>query len=300
MKRKLVKQGAATLMISIPSKWAKQFNLDKGDELEVEEEGNKLVLGLEGKKFKKQAEINLSSLTESSIRTVMTNAYRIGYDKIKLKFSDKKAFETIREVVNKNLLGFEIIKKEENHCEIENITEPSGEHFQNLLTKVFLNIDDLFIVTEKMMSGEKREFEDIERNIQKFDNFCRRVLSKGNHLEMHPLQWTFHAELIHAQRELYLLLRHLSKSKKKSSKDDFKLLESCKNIFDMVKEAYTKREIHLLEKIHDLNSDISKEAEKLLEKEKNAIIIHHIYSAARKFYLCNSPLMGIFILEKKD
>ena len=33
MKRKLVKQGAGTMMISLPTKWIKENNLDKGDEV---------------------------------------------------------------------------------------------------------------------------------------------------------------------------------------------------------------------------------------------------------------------------
>ena len=35
--RKLVKQGTATLMVSLPAKWIKQQELEKGSQVEVEE-----------------------------------------------------------------------------------------------------------------------------------------------------------------------------------------------------------------------------------------------------------------------
>lgn len=295
MRRKIVKQGAATMMISLPSKWIKKHNLSKGDELEIEERDGSVVLSLEPSKHKREVTINLSSLTESSIRTLITNAYRIGYDRIKLNFSHKSVLDVIKEVVEKNLLGFEIIKATENSCEMESVTEPSSDQFANIFSKVFLNIDELFIISENMLKGEKHEFEDIERNIQKYDNFCRRVISKGQLQAEGTLLWTFHNELIHAQREIYFLLRYLSKNKVKSNKEIDLLLKSCKKIFDVLKEGYQKKEISSLERVHEIDKEIAKEALHLMQKEKNSIVAHYIYSAARTFYLASSPLMAVLL-----
>ena len=73
MKRKLVKQGAATLMVSIPSKWAKANNLDKGDEVELDEFRNRLVLSVDGTSQRSERIIEINSLTESTIRTLITS-----------------------------------------------------------------------------------------------------------------------------------------------------------------------------------------------------------------------------------
>ena len=43
MKRKLVKQGPATLMVSLPVKWLQSQNLNKGDEVDIEVKDNKIV-----------------------------------------------------------------------------------------------------------------------------------------------------------------------------------------------------------------------------------------------------------------
>jgi phosphate uptake regulator len=300
-KRKLVKQGAATLMVSIPSKWAKKFNLDKGDEVEVEEKGNSLVLGIEGKKAKTETELNLTSLTETSVRTLITNAYRLGYDKILLNYKEKSTLDTIKDVVEHNLVGFEISKNENNKILIENITEPSADQFNNIFSKIFMNIDELFIIAEKMMLGQKNQsYRDVELKIQQFDNFCRRIITKKNLHEEYLLQWVFHSELIHAQRYIYLMLDYLNKNKVKPDKQEAKLIEEAKKIFDTLKEAYYKKDISLLEKIHDLNKEmVYKHCYNAMENGKEVIINHNLTCAIRGFYLASSPLIGLFMSQKK-
>ena len=54
MKRKLVKQGAATMMISLPSKWIKENSLEKGSEVELEEEGSSVMISVDKKEKKKE------------------------------------------------------------------------------------------------------------------------------------------------------------------------------------------------------------------------------------------------------
>lgn len=300
MKRKLVQQGASTMMISLPSKWVKENKLGKGSEVELEEKNSKIIIGLEAEKTKKDIEINLSSLTESSVRTVITNVYRLGYDKIKINFKDKSVLKTIQEILNKNLIGFEITKRTDSFCEIENITEPSREQFDNIFSKIFLNIDELLIIAEQALQNKKVEFEEIERKIQQFDNFCRRVIAKNNSNNF-DLVWAFHSELIHGQREIYHMLRFTAKNKIKTDKETLLMLEHCKKIFEKLKEAYTKKDIALLEHIHSLEKEIIyKEGYRAINKSNNPVVIHHLMNAIRNFYLASSPLIGITIVQGEE
>ena len=284
------------MMISLPSKWIKANKLEKGDEVDVEEKTNSLIIGLDTKQISKKTEINLGSLTESSIRTILTNAYRLGYDKIKLNYQSSEALKHIKNIIDNNLVGFEIIKKTDKSCEIENITEPSKEQFDNILSKVFLNIDELFEIIFLRLKGKKQEFEQTEQKIQRFDNFCRRVIAKYE-LENSNLRWAFHSELIHAQRELYHLLRYLEKNKTKENKDISYLLEKSKEIFELLKKAYNEKNISLLEKIHDMEKElIYKEGYSFFKQ--SPVIIYHLLNSIRNFYLASSPLIGIFIVQE--
>lgn len=295
MRRKIVKQGAATMMVSLPAKWVKKNHLEKGDEVDIDEVGKSVVISNVAKDVKRQTEINLGSLTESSVRTILTNTYRLGYDHIKINFKDKKILNIIDGVIKTQLIGFEITKKTDTYCEIENITEPARDQFDNIFSKVFLNIDELFEIAEKMLTGGRADFLDTEQKIKQFDNFCRRVISKSN-FDDSVLRWVFHNELIHAQRDIFHMLGYISKNKIKVTKDTINLLHDCKKVYELLKKAYKEKDMGDLEKIHDIQKEIVFErGHILLKKGKNRVIKHYLLSAVRNFYLASSPLSGMLV-----
>ncbi|MCK4520988.1 MAG: AbrB/MazE/SpoVT family DNA-binding domain-containing protein [Nanoarchaeota archaeon] len=301
MKRKLVKQGAATMMISLPAKWIKQFKLDKGDEVEIEPIDNNLLVSVGGIKKKLETELNITNRTESSIRTLITNTYRLGYDRVKVYFNDKTSFDVLSNVVKTRLLGFDVIKKEKNQCIIESITEPSMEQFDVLFNKIFYNIVELFEIIEKRLNKKETNmnYEEIEEKIQQYDNFCRRVIMKKNisNKESH-LSWAFLTLVIHGQRELYHLSRFLDKNNVNISNRVLDLLNKAKNIFNLLKTAYQKKDIKVTENIHEIEKDlIYKKAYSLFseKKGKEMIIIYHLSSSIRNFYLAASPLAGLLV-----
>jgi len=291
MKRKIVKQGAATLMISLPSKWARKLGLKKGDEVDIEEQENSLLVSLNGGKTKLETEISLTGMAESSIRTIMTNAYRTGYDRIKVNFSNEEQFKVLQDTIRTRLLGFDVIKKEKNSCVVENITEPSSEQFDNLLQKVFMNIDELFEISMQRLKGGKpvSDYKDTEARIQQYDNFCRRVMAKKSERKS-QLFWTFLALVVHGQRDLYHLNKYLDRAKEKD-KDALGLLADSKAIFDMIVDAYAKKSIQILEQVHEFHE----KAMPKFQRSMKSPAIYHITSSMRNFYLSASPLMGWLI-----
>src|SRR3989344_1107667 len=106
MKRKLVQQGTSTLMVSLPSKWIKQNNLTKGSEVDVDEKGSELIISPDEKNNKIMGEISLIGDTESLIRTIITNAYRSGNDKIKITFENNDQFRILENTIKTRLIGF--------------------------------------------------------------------------------------------------------------------------------------------------------------------------------------------------
>ena len=295
MRRKLVKQGAATLMVSLPSKWAKENGLIKGSEVEVEAVDNNLVISSKEIDTKLETEVQLTNLSESSIRTIITNTYRGGFDKIKVYFEEEKQFDILSEIIKNNLIGFEIIKKESNYCIVENITEPSEDQFNNILQKIFLNINSLFEVTKKRFNKEKyiEDYNEIEDRIKKYDGFCRRVIFKKK-IFSHESEflWTFLHLLIHAQREIYLLNKALDNHKILVKNYDY--LDKVKELYDLLIEAYSEKSLEKIEKIHELEKKyIYSDFYNLIQKNsKENIILYHLASALRKFYLASSPFIG--------
>src|SRR3989344_2947246 len=300
LKRKLVKQGAATLMISLPSKWVKSNSLTKGDDVSLEEIGNEIHISTESTQLKKETTIKLTGLTESLIRTLITNTYRAGYDKIAVYYNSSEQFKILNEVVSTKLIGFEITKKEKDRCIVENITEPSEGQFETILKKLFMNITSIientrYILGDKSISLEEVENpEEVEERIIKYDNFCRRVIMKRKTQSKPEFTWAFLTLIIHAQRELY----HLIKSEKKLtvSKETLDLALSISEIWNILQEAYETKNIDKITKIHDKEKElIYKKGYSALQraKGKESVALYHILASLRNFYQSNSPLLGI-------
>lgn len=299
MKRKLVQQGASTLMISLPSKWIKERQLEKGSEVSIEpSESNLVISATEGKTAKKQVSIELPKLIESSIRTLITNTYRKGYDIINVAFSSEQQFRILQDTIKTRLIGFEITKKERNNCIVENVTEPSLDQFDAMLSKVFLSVESLFDVTKKRLENDDdglEDFEEIEERIQKYDNFCRRVISKRSDGNSNLL-WTFLTLVLHGQRELYHL-NGLIKKKKVSNKV-IEYLDDVKSLFILLKRAFLEKDVRLLAEMHELEKKlIYQRGYHLLEESarQESVIVYHMMSSARKFYQANSPLQGLLL-----
>jgi phosphate uptake regulator len=298
MRRKLVKQGAATLMVSLPAKWLQRNNLSKGSEVGIDEVEDSVVISAAGPEVKKEIEIKLVNLVESSIRTLITNTYRRGFDRIKVHYETEDQFNILKDVIKTRLIGFDVIKKGVNFCVVENITEPSPDQFENLLHKIFYNIGELFEATKKRMNGDgSNDFKEIEERIQKYDNFCRRVISKKklSNLKSEFL-WTFLALLIHGQREVYHLNKLLGKVKLSDSTKKF--LDDSQEMFEMIKKAYLEKNISILAKVHKREKElVYTKGYTLLHKAKGreSSIIYHIILSIREFYQSNSPLSGLIM-----
>lgn len=293
MKRRLVKQGATTMMVSLPANWIRANKLEKGSEVELNEIENNLIISKDIKDTIKETEITLNNSLESSVRIIITNLYRENFSRIKINFKDKKSLLILKEIIDDQLLGFEIIKKAENYCIVESITDPTGEQFDNIFSKLLLNIEDLFDLTEQYFLGEKPEFIKTENKIKEFDNLCRRIIYRENYPKS-ELRVDFHSELIHGQRELYLLLLFLSKNRFKAGKQELELLKESRKTFEMLKETYYNKNLELVENLTVFQNQSYNKAYKELEKS-NPVIVHHLMNAIRGFYLAASPLTGIIL-----
>jgi phosphate uptake regulator len=299
MERKLIKQGGGGFTIYLPKKWVEENNLEKGNELSIAVSGKDLVISPKPTDKKSETNIDLKDLTEPSIRSIVTNTYRLGYDRIVVIFNSEKQFSILQEVVKTRLIGFDIIKKETSKCIIENITEPSYDQFDNIVNKMFLSIFDIFDITEKKLKNQFQnleDFEEVEQRIHKYDNFLRRVIIKEKLIKQKSeLFWTFLTLLIHSQRELYFLNKYLTKPLKISSQT-INLLEEAIKIFKTIETAYFNKNPDNLKKIPELERNlIYKKSYELLRNPKESIIIHHIASCIRQLNLSTSPLSGMLM-----
>jgi len=274
----------------------KSNNLDKGSEIDIDEKENVLEISVERKEKKKELKINIQGYSPTAIRSILTNAYRLSYDKIIVEYSSEKESESISQTLKRSLIGFEMVAKTEKYSVIENITEPSLVHSDVVFMRLLHNIKELLEATKRMMNtGKEHEYiKELEENIQRYDNFCRRSAISDT------LMTAFYKEVSQAQREIYLIAQYLNTEKTKVSKETQDLYDTSIYVFEKLREAYSKKDISMLEEIHIIEKEIIYDkGYKLLKTKKGAenIIIFRTLTAIRMFYLSVSPLIGMILLS---
>lgn len=207
MKRKVIRQGHNTLTLTLPTKWVRKNNLNAGDELDLEEQEGSLLLSTS--KAQSAATCTTLDLRNVSIQVLwrsLISAYRAGYDEITIQFSNPKAkgvytgfgfdniqhlitqgtvnlspIEAIQALVNR-LIGVEIIDQKENYCIIKEMGETTYKEFDNALRRIYLlllsmadEIQDAYTHNHK---DALRQIHLIDTNIDRFEDFCLRVLNK--------------------------------------------------------------------------------------------------------------------------
>ncbi len=305
MKRKAIQLANQTLVVSLPSKWVKEQGIKKGDEIDIEETKNGLIISRNSSaKDKKETEMNLINNSETTMGLSIGNLYWSGFDKIKINFNNfkEKQYELFKQKIKSRMIGFEITKIGEDYCIIEKIAEPSEEQFENVLRKLFLSIDELFEFTElelKKKKGNLGNYEEIEQRIFKYDNFCRRVTQK-NRLKNYEMCLNFIACLWNSQREIYYLNKFLEKNKEFKLLEDFlDLIGYCRSFLKMIESSFFNKKVELLGEIHELEPNIINEKVYNLFKKstKNEnIVLFRLSSCIRQLHLTTCPLMG-FILD---
>ncbi|MEK6900366.1 MAG: hypothetical protein AABX05_04555 [Nanoarchaeota archaeon] len=305
MKRKLVQQGTTTLMVSLPSDWIQRFKLRKGQEVDITDAKDNLIIASSERKQKKEITLSFKTHTESAIRIMLTNAYRAGYDVLTVKNIGKGQLKIIREVLQNYLLGMEITHQDKGTCVIESITEPHEEKFEVVFQKIFSGITGMIKSTAARIENNT-PFTDCEftmQNIHKYDNFCRRIMAKENlYSDKAIFFWNFLSLVTHAPRELYHLNRYLDKQKLrfgKEKKSYAQHLSSMQESLSSLRHAYQEKDISAIEMAHE-------KARKILfvkmydQMEKdNSMVLHHLWAAMRNLYLSTSPLMGLMMGESK-
>lgn len=182
MKRKLVQQGAATMMVSLPASWVKKKGLGKGKEVEVTEKQGSLIISTKQSEFKKKT-IRIEK-EQDYMNRLLDTPYIQGYDEITVEFKD---VNVVKKVLSRAemLLGFEVVAQTSSSCTIRNVAQGMEEEFDTILRRLFLLVkteaeDSLKAIEDKNFETLKN-IPQLEKLCHKYYLFCYRLLTKYGH-----------------------------------------------------------------------------------------------------------------------
>jgi len=186
MRRKVIQIAGSTQLVSLPRAWAKRNNIQKGQEVEVLEEVDRIIITTDKDPTKNIASIDLSGLTPRLADRMLTRAYQLGYDELTIKFDKIEIGIALQNKV-RELLGFDIFEQEEGMLVIKSISSKLDIDFDNALRKTFLIANSM---AESCLEGFKKNnkntleslrYRDLDLN--KFCYFCLRAINKGHYRE---------------------------------------------------------------------------------------------------------------------
>ena len=195
IKRRVVLHGPSTLTISLPMSWVKKFNIKKGDELNLKEFGNELRINVDQEFNLGKKQIDIKDLKRLG-KSYVTSSCRQGYEEININYDDPKYIRTIQDILSKEITGFEIIKQNSNSCVIKDLTGHNKDEFNNALRRIWLLLLDLS--RESLNAIKKDDYAGlkniqlIDYSINKFSNYCLRLLIKTGHVNFKKTPLYYH------------------------------------------------------------------------------------------------------------
>ncbi|MFO8016567.1 MAG: AbrB/MazE/SpoVT family DNA-binding domain-containing protein [Candidatus Woesearchaeota archaeon] len=192
MKRKVVKQGPATYMVSLPSKWVKKQGIERGDEVEVEEDANTLKL-LKNKNHqpRKRVILDIKNFNKIILDRHFAEFYRQGIDEIELRFdnprfsdykygTDIDIAKHVKKLIER-FIGLEIVSNTKNRIVIQSfMTNEKSEKIEIVQKRMFYLIKEFMEELVKAMDLDFKVFHektyDYHDNIVKFVYYYLRLL----------------------------------------------------------------------------------------------------------------------------
>jgi len=303
MKRKVIQIADSTQLVSLPRKWALQHGVKKGDELDIKEEGNKIIVSTEASTQKETKEIDVSNLEPMILRAIVA-LYKKGIDEIKVIFDKPELIASVQKVIGKEAVGFEITDQGENYCIIKHV---SGEleDFDPVLRRTLLL---LLSMAERSYNAVKNGAFDQLQNIafleeanNRFTTSCRRGLNKvgyKNPRVIGPLYYIVESLENLADQYKYLCL-HLYKLKGKKIKIRKDILDLFNRVNNMLKtyyEVFYKYDNKKVAFIGKERKEIVDKMIKLIEKTKDPnefFILHYLMTIMQKIFCLVGPYLVI-------
>jgi len=201
LKRKVIQIAGSTCLVSLPKAWITKHNVKKGAELEVQEQGNKILISTEQSQSLPKLIIDQARFGKFH-PNYLSAAYHMGFDDVEISFSDPKELEAIQERINA-CIGYEIVNQTSTVCSIKSVSEVSIDEFNQMLRKVFLLLINMGENSMELLSkgdfARLSEVTVLENTNNKLTDFCKRVLNKKGYSEHNKLT-TIYAICMYLER----------------------------------------------------------------------------------------------------
>jgi len=275
MKRKVIQIAGSTQLVSLPRKWALKYDIQKGDELDVTEQANKLIVATEREAELNNITVDARKLNTRMIKWVLTAVYKSGYDEVEVLFEDPAMINVIQERI-RELLGFMIIEHTKNRALIRSISQGIEQEFDSTMRRTFLvTLSMAESIIEMLKKGENIHLKDVtslEVTNNQLANFCQRVLNKKGYKDSRKTTNLYVViSLLNIADSYKFICLYLSKHEYKNykvSKETIVFFEKVNAMLKLYYEIFYNKDEKKLVSISEARYEIPEAAYKLMEKKR--------------------------------
>lgn len=182
MKRKIVKLGPSTMVLSLPKKWTEKYGIKIGDEINLVEVNGGLLVEIENKKEGESEKIVIGE-PHVLIKRIIAAKYMKGCKELEIECESQHVSRDIHKRVE-GLVGFEIVEQSRKKILIKSIGVPTEESFDAIFRRVVYITQTMSDESVYLCQEKKRDMEyffDMESNLNKLSEFCVRLLNTKGH-----------------------------------------------------------------------------------------------------------------------
>lgn len=286
MKRRIIKNGRAYLS-SLPIDWVREQGLKSKDVIDVVKLGNKLIITPKSEKKLKRTRLDSKNILSVLQRFILA-LYRDGCDEIEILYEGDEALKHIRDVLDKELIGFEIVEQKESSCVIKDISNHNPNAFDNLLRRCFLLVTMNAKDCSKGLKNKNitilKEISQRDKGINKLTTYCERLLVKNTELGSKKNIYLFKLvkDLENLADDYKYLTEHCLKTKKFGTNKEISLLDKINIVLDKVHSSfYDFKE----EEVAKLEIEMKKLKVKLLAFDKDYLFGYRLMNIFKRLHV---------------
>ena len=261
MRRRVVETSTGTSIISLPHDWIKNNEINKGDELEIENHDNNLIIK-SNKITPLEAEIDLTDLDWNLIWRYLISLYRKGVDKVVVNNCNLEKRKIIQRFIHA-LNGWAITKHEEDKIIIKDLALVENSKIDDILKKIITLLTDMANNTlEAIQSSEMivlRNMPQTDYSVNKFTNLCLRVLNKQGYISYKKTSSMY--KIISVLEEIGDEYRKLSmicmKHNIKINKNTLEVFKKVNNLLELYRDIFYSFDKHKIKKFYDSSNLIT-------------------------------------------
>jgi len=302
LKRKVIQIANSTQLVSLPRAWAKRNNIQKGQEVDVLEDGKRVLItaDTEGGIIEK-AEIDATDM-DAMIPRMVHAMYKRGVDELKITFNNPDTLNTVQESLGKEVVGFELLEQGSNYCVIKNVSGNIVE-FDSVLRRAFLLL--LTMSDQCLESIRKSDYANLksvaflEEANNRFSTMCRRALNKNGsekYNKVGPIYYIVEELEKIADQYKYVCLHYqgLNGKKEKLNKTALETFSMANKMLREFYELFYKFDKHKIASLKATRNKIIDDAHSLFKKKLNHTdywLVHHSITIANKVFCLLGPYL---------